>query len=62
MNMSCRIKNVVFGHEVWTLQTCVGVRRAVGPSGEVRPGAIELKPSVFTEAQGTVFPSRANKY
>lgn len=60
--MFCRIRNVVFGREVWALQTHVGVGRAVGPSGEVRPGAIELRPSVLTEAQGTVFPSRANKY
>lgn len=25
VNMFCRIKNVVFGHEVWALQTRVGV-------------------------------------
>lgn len=55
--MFCRITNVVLGHEVWALQTHVGVGRAVGPLGEVRPGAIELRPSVLTEAQGTVFPS-----
>ena len=37
-------------------------RKSSWPSGEVRPAAIELGPSVLSEAQGTIFPSQANKY
>ena len=43
-----------------------GVRWAVdvtgGPSGEVKPGAAELGPSVLTESQGAFFPSLAKEH